>query len=63
MSLVKENKNNSSGVKTEKEIYKRMSPICRIFGHVYGCMCVCMCSAELMFIMIKIKAAENVYAS
>ena len=58
MSLVKENKNNSLGVKTEREIYRRMSSICRIFGHVYGCVCVCMlcmCSAELMFIIIKIK--------
>ena len=40
MSLVKENKNNSLGVKTEREIYRRMSSICRIFGHVYGCVCV-----------------------
>ena len=58
MSLVKENKNNLLGVKTEREIYGRMSPVCRIFGHVYGCVCVCMlcmCSAELMFIIIKIK--------
>ena len=64
MSFVRENKNNSPGTKTERKVYKRISLICRIFGHVcvYVCVCVCvylfMFSAELMLIIIKIKQSR-----